>query len=220
MIVIADGNLETLDKLMKTIQKRYREFHGDKEVKFAFTDVPCPHYACNKPFTFEQLQEASEGITEVSYRAIGDERITLPGRKTKDVKHYFSEEELLKIGEDNAQMDQRITELEQEKKRVLKNYTDEIGDLVAKISHNHSLIRQKHEIQTQEVLVDLDFLEKQKLYIHPESREVLHSEPLKADDYQMKLFYNDGFFEEAQSEAPPQEDALEETTEEEYKGEG
>lgn len=212
-IVIDNGNLNELDTFIQGMQTRARELNGNKKIKFSFHESPYPHYNNNDGLSYDQLKEAADGVVELNFRALGNEIITLPGKKTKDIKHHFSLEEIHVIGTDFAQLKQSIELLEDEKKQSAKEFAARLDAMETKLSHYAALYRQGHEIRTEQVLVQFDYPNRMKYFLNPENQEMLHSEDMKADDYQMKLEYIDGSFGETEVPAGTATGGGEETDE-------
>lgn len=198
-IIIDNGNLDEMDSLIGQIQKNVRELNGDNKIKFTFNDQPFPHYTWNKDLSYDQLKEAAVGI-ELNFRAIGDDVITLNGIKNKEIKHLFNVEERNEIGTAFANLQLDLENQEQEKKSIMAEFKNRIEQIEASISQKATLLRQGYEYRQEKVLVQLDFKNKVKLFVDANSQELLHSEDLTVDDYQMKMEWVDNSF--AQAEVP------------------
>lgn len=201
LIVIANNNLDELDQYIAKMQKRARELNGNKKIKFSFNESPFPHYTVTPELSYDQLKEAAEGVVELNFRALGNEIITLPGRKRKEIKHHYSPEEKNKIAEEFTELQYDKEQTEEEKKTVNKQYADKISVMEQRISHLSSLHRQGYEIRNEEVLEQLDFANGMKYFVNPDTNEVLHSQELSRSDYQMRMEYTDGFMQESEPPA-------------------
>jgi hypothetical protein len=198
IIIIDNNNLDELETLMNTITARARELNGNNKIKFSFADQPFPHYACNVELSYDQLKEAADGVSELNFRAIGDDVITLHGIKNKEIKHIFNLEEHHEIGTamSNAQLE--FENLESEKKNIMADFKAKMEQIETNISQKATLYRQGYEYRQEKVLVQLDFQNKVKLFVDANSQVLLHTEDLTTDDYQMKMEWVDNSFAPAE----------------------
>lgn len=195
-IVTLPHDPDKLQEIADTLKKRAKDNLGLKGVKFELQTEPFPHLLNVKELSFEELQAICKPDMDIQFRAIGDERVQLPAKKIKDIKHTFNDEEKMKIADNLCDTQFEKEKVEAEKKDVVKQYSQRIEGMETSISELANKHRQGYEIRTETVFLHLDFENKVRVYTHVETGAILHQEPLEAIDYQMRIEWKENEFAE------------------------
>lgn len=136
-----------------------------------------------------------------------NDRILRTGEKTViNVKYHFSDFELQELGEQAAHHHRQRGILEREKKMAMDDYKDRFEGLDDKINDCSTKILDRYEIRPTSCDLILNFSTDQREYYH--HGVIVHTEPLKEDDYRLSLqFKADQQAREAE-EAEAQKDEI------------
>lgn len=189
ILIDASGDLQQLDETIELLTKRAKE--QGNQLHFDAQSEPIPAYIMPVGLTYDELRELCLPNIDIHFRIIGDEQTAHPVLKRRDIKHIFSPEEKEDLANNLAQREKDKEDLTEEKKSVVKDYNGKIDFIAADISTIASKYREGYEYRNIDVVVIYDFETKQKLYAHPETNEVLDSEAMKAEDYQLRFNLKD-----------------------------
>ncbi len=139
------------------------------------------------PYSYDLLKTMIPSGELLEFKAIGDTVFELPYTVRKAYKHYFSEKEKSEIADNLCREQAEKESLVDEKKSLMKSYADKIENKETSISEFAGKYRQGWEDREQHCICQIDYSQKQKLYIDPESKEVLAMEDLSPSDYQLRL---------------------------------
>jgi len=139
------------------------------------------------PYSYELLKSMIPSGELLEFKAIGDTVFEIPHLQKKAYKHYFSEVEKSNIAESLCKVQAEKENLVNEKKMVVKNYSDQIEAKESSISDLAGSYRQGWEDRTADCIVQIDYGSKQKVFIDPETKETLSMEELSLSDYQLRL---------------------------------
>lgn len=201
-IIIQDNNLDNLEKIMNDVTRQAREQFGNDKIKFKFVDEPnFPHYANVDDLTFDQLRECCIELgVDIRMRAFGNEAITVPGTSHKEIKHVFTNEEKAAIADEIVQKVKDKEEMEDNKKQVVKQLTDQITIVDTQISDKSSTYREGYELRTMKVKTMYDFEAGYKMFLDPNTGDCLQSEKLEGKDFQLRMDYDQQFQEASQDD--------------------
>ncbi len=208
-IVLLPDNPEQLNELAKDLKKRAKdvlskkakfEVKEDENGKFTYIEN-------TDEFTFDELRQICLPDLDLKFRAIGVERVQMPTKKLKTIRHEFTHEEKEQIADLICNTQQEKEKLEDEKKAANKHFSSQIEKLEGTISNNAKMHRQGYELQDKECYLHLDFETKARIYTDIETGDILHSEAMVSEDFQMMInFGEDGLEEPAQGTADDKEE--------------
>ena len=173
-IVHHKGDLQELEKQVIEVQRNVREL-VNPDILFEFVAKPFPHYAVPvEQISYDQLRSSCSALgIDLQFRAIGEEEITLPGLRVKEYKHFFTQEERLKMGAEFADLDKKLLEVETRKKLAMAAFKEEIEDIQVQISNIAANLREGSQSKTKQVLVTLDYVNGTRTYTDPDTEEIV-----------------------------------------------
>jgi hypothetical protein len=154
--------------------------------KFAFQMEPFPAVILPKGLTFKDVQDMLPDH-EIKFKAIGDNEIELPYSMNKAYKHYFTPDEKTAIADEFCKKQADKEKFETEKADLTRKYKvkiDSCEDEIRTLAQKH---REGWEEKAAECIVRIDFKGKAKYFIHKETKEVLATDDLTTDDYQLRI---------------------------------
>ena len=206
IIIIPNNDIDELERLISIIRTNAQNIFNDKKIKFTYLDDPYPHFKNDSKLDFDQLQEACRPDIDLQFRAIGEETITLPGFKPREIKHVFSEEEKMDLGEKMANSLKLVEEIESEKKAAMAEFKARIEAAEQDVHEAGDAWRNGYEMRQMDVLVTIDYVAKKKYYIDPDSGNVLDIMEIDPADWQMQMkFEGQGFQQSEPGDAPFEE---------------
>lgn len=177
------------DALAKAVRKLTRFLEEDRalEAKIILDDtVPYPCYLLPENVTFQDIDQALR--PQVQLRAINEDIVVLPEKKSISIKHYYTQEELDHMG---ASMAAKLVEkkrLEAKRKAVMSEFNANINALdgdIDELADHHQQGWEERDILCQ---VKLNFGDDTRYYIDAADPEhIVKGEPLETKDYQMRI---------------------------------
>jgi hypothetical protein len=190
-----------LETIADTLTKRAKD-HLSKKIKLPVIQGEIYPYIENvSKLTFDELVLICKPDIEIKFRAFDNERVTLPTKKIREVKHVYDEIELAKNAADTANKLKEKDDVESEKKAAMNDFKERIESLDIAISENGSRYRQGYEMQSIEVETHLDFEHKIKVYTRVGNGEIVDQEQLDPTDYQMRMEFKKDHFEMSKENA-------------------
>ena len=206
IIIIPNNDIDELERLISIIRANARNIFNDKKIKFTYSDDPYPHFKNDAGLDFDQLQEACRPEIDLQFRAIGEESIILPGLKPKEIKHVFSEEEKMDLGEKMANALKLVQDIESEKKAEMAEFKARIEAAEQDVYEAGDAWRNGYEMRQMDVQVTIDYIARKKYYVDPNTGNVLATEDLEPEDWQMQMKFEGQLFHQGEpSEAPFEE---------------
>jgi len=192
-IVSLDMKRDDFIQVIEEVTENARELLGNPEIEFSAVELPYFHFLNASNLLFTELKEACGDTVDIQFRAIGDESVQLPGSRVKTVKHYFSPDEKREIADELCLSQEQKEELEEEKKAEVKRFKDKLDALENNMSNLARKHRMGYEERDKNCFVILDFVERVKSYIDKSTYEVVHTEELAPEDFQMRIDSITGF---------------------------
>lgn len=200
-IVVLPYDADKLEEVKKALTKRAKDVLGVNKAKFELLETPYPHLTNASEFSFEELKQLCVPDMDLQFRALGTERVQLPTKKLKDIRHEFTTDEKVTLATTMAEAQAEKEKQESEKSQINKQYKERIDGLELTISENGKKYREGYEIQTRETNLHLDFENKVRVYTDINDGSILHQEALETSDYQMRLeLRENGEFEEPEAQ--------------------
>jgi len=190
-IVVIPNTGET-EEIQKKLKQRAKDNLGSK-AKFTIKEDPYEYMECD--VTFEELKKIAYPDMDVQFRALGAESVMKPETVIRDIKHVYDQGEKEVIANELCNIQYDKEQKEAEAKAEAKKFKNDIDKMETKISDLASRHRQGYEMKSTECNLHLDFENGNRVYTDLDSKETLHIEPLRPEDYQLKLDFNDGVFE-------------------------
>lgn len=193
-ILLFPQDLDKLNQLCVDLKKRAKDVLSVGKAKFEVKEDENNHYmyiANIQGFTYEELRQICMPDLDLKFRAIGTERVQMPTTKLKTIRHQFTEEEKAKLADELCDKQYDKEKLEDEKKATNKKFAQEIEVLENIISGNAKLHRQGYELQEREANLHLDFENKCRVYTDVNNDDVLLTEPMEPQDFQMQIEFGD-----------------------------
>jgi hypothetical protein len=188
VLVVANNDVDLITRVaesMSDFAKRnnheFTEFVVEED-EGGFLAIKLPN-----PYSYELLKSMIPSGELLEFKAIGDTVFEIPYLQKKAYKHYFSDAEKSNIADNLSKVQAEKESLVDEKKLVVKGYSDKIEEKESAISDLASSYRQGWEDRTSDCIVQIDYGSKQKVFIDPETKEVLSMEELSLSDYQLRL---------------------------------
>lgn len=197
-IVLLPDNPEQLNELAKDLKKRAKDVLS-KKAKFEVKEDDNGKFTYienTDELEFDELRQICLPDLDLKFRAIGVERVQMPKKKLKTIRHEFTHEEKEQIADLICNTQQEKEKLEDEKKAANKHFSSQIEKLEGTISNNAKMHRQGYELQDKECYLHLDFETKARIYTDIETGDILHSEPMVSEDFQMMINFGEDGLEE------------------------
>lgn len=133
-----------------------------------------------------------EGYEEPREGASGDEagvETTAIVRKTTTdiLKVYYTQAELLELGEKAGQLGQQRLSKENDMKAVAQQYKSELAKLDAEINENYKFLVDRYHFDKVDCEVVIDYEAQTYTKTRMDTGEVVSSRPLRHDEMQMSL---------------------------------
>jgi hypothetical protein len=109
-------------------------------------------------------------------------------QKQVEFKHVYTKSQLIELGGEIANEQKEIEDLEAEKKKTVKSYSDKIEEHKSNLSIMCYDRRQGFEIEEEICDLKLDPVTKERIWIGIESGEERKREPFQEGDEQKNLF--------------------------------
>jgi len=110
-LVVPNNDIARLEELAKTLKGRAKDVLGVAKAKFTLQEEPFPHLINENEFSFAELKQMCLPDIDLQFRAIGNERVQMPDKKMKDIRHTFTPEE-------KAQIADQFCDLQSEKEKT------------------------------------------------------------------------------------------------------
>lgn len=206
IIISPKNDFELLDESIQEIEALIHATTDQKKLKFKLKEEPFHHYVVPSGLDVIHLLEIASNVTEMQHRSINDDMMTLLTTRTKEIKHMFTQDEMVEVGEALVDLIDQKEALEQEKKSYTKSLNDQIAEVELKMKEKADMHKQGYENRKVNVTVKIDFAAGEKYFCDPETGECLLSEELTAEDRQLKIEYTPNpFFEDPDDFAKPEE---------------
>lgn len=188
LLVVVNNDVDLINAVMDSMKdfavKNKHEFTDFvvEEDERGFLKIELPN-----PYSYELLKAMIPAGELLEFKAIGDTVFEIPFLQKKAYKHFFNDLEKSTIADSLCKVQQEKECLVDEKKAVNKRYADQIEEKETQISDFAGSYRQGWEDRTADCIVQIDYGQKQKVFIDPETKEVLQMEDLTISDYQLRL---------------------------------
>lgn len=124
---------------------------------------------------------------------------------TRNLKHYFAEDEKQKIGADLARSTQKKMSLEDDKKAVVDQYKSKISSAEFDIKEFAKMLNQGYEFRDIECEIIRDFVEKKISFRRLDIDEIVDTRAMLPYELQMELDFQSEKKEEKTVETPEKE---------------
>lgn len=139
----------------------------------------------------KEVEKSEEAETEETDAATQEKPETRTIEQGKDEtilgKYNLNSTELKEFADEMAKALQEKSLLEDELVSVKSQYKSKLDGLDAKIRRNSSIYRSGYEYRDMDCHVELNFKTKHRSYYRKDTGEFVGSEPLKNEDYQIKM---------------------------------
>jgi hypothetical protein len=188
IIIHKFNNPDELKKTVKKLEEFLLEDHGMK-VEFKENHAyEFPAYDIPSQVSFKDLLDILQ--PNLALKAINEEIIVLPDKKTVSVKYYFTDIDKEKIASSISTHVVEKAKLEAQFASVKKDFNARLSQLeesINKESHKHVA---GYEMRDYECLVKINFEENRKFYCDVnEPTTIRNVEALEPMDRQMKIFH-------------------------------
>lgn len=186
IIIAATAEWDFLKEQVEEIQSRARGELDNTKLKFK-PNKKDSHFIVPKEVDIAMLLRLAKPNIDIQLRSIKGEEIQLPNHKTRSIRYDFSQEDLAKIG---GEMAVKYGERSAEENRIAgikKKSKTVIDDIEKVIQSSATKITQGYEMREHVCVVKLDFSDKKKYFLHPDSGDVLDIADLEPEDYQLSM---------------------------------
>jgi hypothetical protein len=189
IFISEDCDVDYLGEIQQQIQSSARELYKDDKICFTLDteSKEFPFINNDNNMEMSQIKEIWPEDVPIKFKALGDEIYEQPGTTQKTIQHHYTVDELAGLAEDMSKKLAEKEELVEEKKEVTKDFGDRINKVESHLHEVGRKYRQGWEDQTKQCLLQYDFTAGQKLYLHPDSKDLLKAEEMQPEDYQMRF---------------------------------
>jgi len=188
-LVLPEGTIEDLKELVEEVIKPNLKAYLGSSANLKFVNNPFPCYKLPENVTYDVLSQAAGSDHKIKYRSINDDKFLAPGTSLREYTHTFSDVEKAEISEELCLEIEKREKLEAAKKAETSRLNGEISkhdNVISELAKKH---RDGKEVREKQVEVEFHFNEGMKYFIDPETKEMLDSDELSDDDYQLKIDY-------------------------------
>lgn len=189
-LVEPDSPVLDLKNLVEDIIQPKLDEITEGKVVLEYTEDPYAAYVIPKELKLSILRECMGEDVTIKYRAINEDDFQVEGTKFHEYTHILSQDELKNVADEMCSIIERKEELEQKKAAIAKSYGDQIKELELELkglSKKHTIGEESREA---ECIVQLNFKEGMKYFYQKDSKEMLTSEELDPNDYQLRIDYH------------------------------
>ncbi|MAX80328.1 MAG: hypothetical protein CL843_09150 [Crocinitomicaceae bacterium] len=181
--------IEFKEIIEEVLNPNLQEFTGKDEIYFTYVEEPFPCYTIPEGITYNDLIEIIGREYSLKYRAINQDDFLLEGTRPKEYNHTLTIDELKGIADQMCEQIDQKDKLEIEKKLISKRLGDQITELDSNIHDLSVKHRMGFETRESNCKVRLNFKDGMKYYYDAESDELITSEELTSDDFQLRIDY-------------------------------